>query len=168
MSLTLSRKTDYALVALAALVEQQRGEQQPLSARQIAEQHQLPLPLLMNLLKDLHKAGIVCSRRGSGGGYLLCHDPAKVRLLSVVEAIEGRVKLAMCCDEQEQAGDEPCAACACQVLETCPIVTPMQRLNDMLRQFFDGLTLADLVDRDSPLQDSTTTTRPTQIGASSL
>ncbi|MEX2670670.1 MAG: Rrf2 family transcriptional regulator [Phycisphaeraceae bacterium] len=147
MSLTLTRKTDYALVALAALAEQQLAEREALSARQIAEQHQLPLPLLMNLLKDLHRGKIVCSRRGAGGGYLLCHDPAAVKLLDVIEAIEGTVKVALCCDEEEAAGDEACTAC--RVMATCPIVTPMQRFNDKLRGFLGDLTLADLIDRQT-------------------
>lgn len=150
MSLTLTRKTDYALVALAALAEQQQEEGEPLSARQIAERHQLPLPLLMNLLKDLHKGKILCSRRGPSGGYLLCHDPGDVHLLDVIEAIEGTVKVALCCDEDNT--DDACTAC--QVMAACPIVKPMQRFNDMLRGFLDKITLADLIDREaSPLND---------------
>lgn len=144
MSLTLSRKTDYALVALAALAAQQEREGEPLSARQIAEEHQLPPSLLMNLLKDLHKGKILCSRRGPSGGYLLCHDPADVRLLDVIEAIEGTVKVALCCDED---ADDACTAC--QVMAACPIVKPMQRFNDMLRGFLDGITLADLIGREA-------------------
>src|SRR5687767_6990019 len=123
MSFALTRKTDYALVALTRLAEEATGRQRPLSARQIAEQYGLPLPLLMNVLKELHKGDIVCSRRGPSGGYMLCcHDPAEITMLQIIEALEGPVKVALCCDEEESAGDEPCVAC--RVLAKCPNVTP--------------------------------------------
>jgi Rrf2 family protein len=146
MAFSLTRKTDYALVALARLAEEATGGQRPLSARQIAEQYDLPLPLLMNVLKDLHRAQIVCSRRGASGGYMLCcHDPAEVTMLQVIEALEGPVKVALCCDDEPAtAGAEPCVAC--RVMSKCPNVTPMQRFNDKVRQFLSGITLRDLLD----------------------
>lgn len=60
----MTRKTDYALVALATLAREHDGEGRALSARQLAEQHELPLPLLMNALKELHRAEVIASRRG--------------------------------------------------------------------------------------------------------
>jgi len=144
MSFSLTRKTDYALVALARLTEEACGGQRPLSARQIAEQYNLPLPLLMNVLKDLHKAQIVCSRRGPSGGYLLCcHDPSQITMLQIVEALEGPVKVAVCCDDEPLIGREPCVAC--RVMEKCPNVAPMQRFNDKVRQFLASITLKDLL-----------------------
>ncbi len=130
MSFSLTRKTDYAFVALAVLAEEAAGEGRALSARQIAEAHHLPASLLMNVLKDLQRAKVVCARRGAGGGYILCHDPALVPIRSVIEAIEGPVKVALCCEDESsletENGKEPCAACRSQI--KCPIVTPMQRL----------------------------------------
>ena len=149
MSFSLSRKTDYALVALGRLAEEAAGAQRPLSARQIAEQYNLPLPLLMNILKDLHRSEIVCSRRGAAGGYMLCcHDPAEVSILQVIEALEGPVKVALCCDDEPAEGREPCSAC--RVMPLCPNVTPMQRLNDKVRDFLSKITLRDLIDSGRP------------------
>jgi Rrf2 family protein len=149
MSFSLTRKTDYALVALARLAEEAAGQQRPLSARQIAERYDLPLALLMNVLKDLHRAQIVCSRRGASGGYMLCcHDPAEVTMLQVIEALEGPVKVALCCDDEPAtAGAEPCVAC--RVMSKCPNVTPMQRFNDKVRQFLSDITLKDLLEKES-------------------
>src|SRR5256885_8102784 len=64
--LRLSKKADYALISLAYLAEH-RGHVVP--AREIAERCQLPLPLLMNILKVLHQRGILRSVRGASGGY---------------------------------------------------------------------------------------------------
>src|SRR5580765_7307117 len=60
--LTLTRKTDYALIALAFLAE--RGGRTA-SARQIAADRGLPVPILMNILKELHRCGILKSSRGT-------------------------------------------------------------------------------------------------------
>lgn len=157
MSFSLTRKTDYALVALARLAEAlpetgagtgAKAGGRPLSARQIAEQFNLPLPLLMNVLKDLHKAQIVCSRRGPSGGYMLCcHDPSQITMLEIIEAMEGPVKVAMCCDDESTSGgaadSEPCLAC--RAIDKCPNVAPMQRFNDEVRRFLSSITLKDLL-----------------------
>src|SRR5687768_11228888 len=66
--LSLSKKTDYALIALAYLAERGRVS----SAREIAASAgsgPLPLPLLMNILKTLHQHGFLESTRGAKGGY---------------------------------------------------------------------------------------------------
>ncbi len=145
MSFSLTRKTDYALVALAALAEEADGAARALSARQLAQTHQLPASMLMNVLKELHRADILCSRRGAGGGYSLCRMPDEISLLEVIEAIEGPVKVALCC-EDEPASDEPCAACG--VMEQCPIKTPMQRFDEMVREFLGNVKLASLIQQD--------------------
>ena len=59
--LTLTRKTDYALIALTHLAQ---GRDQCFSAREIAARYGLPLPLLMNLLKQLAQKGLAKSVRG--------------------------------------------------------------------------------------------------------
>ena len=148
MSFSFTRKTDYALVALARLADEAAGHRQPLSARQIAQEFNLPLPLLMNVLKELHRAEIVCSRRGSEGGYMLCcHDPSQVTMLQIIEALEGPVKVAVCCDDEPAPGmaaeREPCAAC--RAIDKCPNVAPMQRFNDEVRRFLSSISLKDLL-----------------------
>jgi Rrf2 family protein len=148
MSFNLTRKTDYGLVALARLSEQSNAEKEPLSAREIAEKYELPLPLLMNVLKDLHRAGIVCSRRGAAGGYHLCKDAGQISLLQVIEAIEGKVQVALCCDDA--AEKEPCTGC--RVSAKCPITEPMQRFDELVRGFLARISLKDIISDRSYVQ----------------
>lgn len=156
ISFNLTRKTDYALVALSTLAEaagdhsvhanaDADADAQPLSAREISEKHALPLPLLMNVLKDLHKAQLVTSKRGANGGYLLNLSPQTITLLQIVQATEGPVSVAMCCEDEEP---EPCTICS--VEENCPIITPMQRFNDKINTFLASITLADLTQKEQP------------------
>lgn len=140
-----TRKTDYALVALAALAQQHRtAAAGPTSARQLAEAYSLPLPLLMQVLKDLHRAGILSSTRGAGGGYDLAAGPDQISLMSVIEAIEGPLRVAACCDDEPES--EPCVAC--NLTERCPITLAVQRINDAMIDFLGKITIRDLIEYD--------------------
>lgn len=134
--LSLTRKTDYALVALAALAEQAATGQQ-ISAREIAERYGAPLPLMMSVLKRLHRAGLVQSIRGAKGGYILRAEPRNLPLTRVIDAIEGPMRVAACC-ENGTAG-----SLLCQV--SCPITGSIQWLNEQVRRFLSQFTLADLM-----------------------
>lgn len=142
--ISLTRKTDYALVALAKLAEAETVQDRPVSVRQIAEEYRLPLPLLMNVFKGLQKAGFVRSTRGAHGGYDLAKSPDRIKLLSVIEVMEGPVRLALCCEEGEREDIlEPCISC--QALERCPISTSMRKVNDRIIDFLGAVTLEDLM-----------------------
>jgi len=138
----LTRKTDYSLVALAVLGQKWASDQQPVSARQIADQFELPLPLLMNLLKNLVHAKIVSSVRGSQGGYLLAVDPKQLSLMDVMVVIEGPVRLTPCCVDGDGLDDDP--DCQCRLTEACPIRQPIRRLHAKIAGFLEQVTLADL------------------------
>ena len=136
--LSFSRKTDYALVALAYLGQKRLAGQPVVSARQIAEQFKLPVPLLMNILKDLAHCGIIDSTRGAHGGYQLLADPSEVTLLDVVDAIEGPARLAPCCVD-----DTAIAEVGCEIAPVCPVHQPIRQLNQRLLDFLREVTLAD-------------------------
>ncbi len=138
MSFNLTRKTDYALIALAQLAREWVNNAGPISARTIADTFDLPHALLINTLKELHRAELIDSRRGSNGGYYLTRDPRTISLLQVIEALEGRVKLALCTDEDDDHSH-------CQIIESCPISHPIQRFNQLLNHFLNTMNLADLI-----------------------
>lgn len=141
----LTRKTDYSLVALAVLGQRWIADKSPISARQIADEYQLPLSLLMNLLKDLVHARIVSSVRGAHGGYVLSIDPAQLTLMDVVVAIEGPVRLAPCCNDETMLRDDP----DCRLTEACPIRQPIRRLHARIAGFLEQVTLADLFESNT-------------------
>ena len=75
--LTLTRKTEYAMIAVCHLAH---AGHKVVSARDIAEAHGVPLPLLMNVLKRLNRTGHVHSVRGAKGGYVLAVPPEQFTL----------------------------------------------------------------------------------------
>ncbi len=145
--ISLTKKTDYALVALACLAQRAKEGAPPVSARKLADEHGLPVALAANILKDLHLAKIVDSTRGPTGGYTLAQPAARITLIDVITATEGPVQLVDCSD------DLPILGQSCAIACKCPIREPMRRLNDRLREFFQSVTLADLFDSkvDVPL-----------------
>ena len=83
--LRLSKKADYALISLAYLAEHRTHV---VSAREIAQSCELPLPLLMNLLKAMHQRGILRSVRGASGGYQIASDLTTLSLLDLSNLLE--------------------------------------------------------------------------------
>jgi Rrf2 family protein len=137
--LSVTRKTDYALVALAFLGQRKAAGEASVSARRIADQFHLPLPLLMNVLKALSQARLVTSTRGQQGGYALAADPEEINLLDIVTAIEGTPRFAPCTDELPILGQ------TCPI-QNCLIRTPVRRLHDRIKGFLRETTLADLME----------------------
>jgi Rrf2 family protein len=139
--LSLSKRTDYALIALAYLAGHAG---QTASARQIAADRGLPAPLLMNILKDLHRVGIVQSSRGTKGGYQIGIDPAHHSLHDLIVALEGPVRMIAC-------APEPCEhhmvadADDCRVSGRCAVQAPLEALHYRLVHFLKDVKLADLI-----------------------
>lgn len=136
--LSLTRKTDYALIALCHMVGQ---EDRVCTAREIAERHGLPQSLLMNVLKSLSQSDLVASTRGAKGGYKLGKGPTEITLAAIISAVEGPVKFVQCATHQD--GDDP----ACDIMESCPIRGPVQVIQHRLEAFLAGIVLADLADQ---------------------
>lgn len=141
--LSLTRKADYALVALVYLAHRQRHGAGPASARMVAETFDLPQPVLMNTLKTLARHGLVQSHRGVGGGYELGRDPTTVSLLEVVRSIEA----------EHAAEDEANPETAPRDPEQTRSGVggeAVRRLQHRLDGFLERLSLADLLEEPGP------------------
>lgn len=138
--LSLTKKTDYALIAMGYLAEHRR---QTVSAREIAEAFNMPAALVMNILKTLHHAGMLSSTRGTKGGYRLAADLRRISMHELIEVLEGPVKLAECVMEHERgrgSGDVPC-----KIGKACPIQAPIGILHEKLVSFLKEVMLADIL-----------------------
>jgi len=120
--LCLNRKTDYALTALAYIA----GSGRVCSAREISATHDLPLPLLMNLLKCLHQQGLLQSARGARGGYRMAADLERVSLHDLIRMLDVRK------EEKVGTGGRPISA---------PVAALQYRLN----RFLKDVKVSDLI-----------------------
>ena len=132
----LTRKTDYALVALAGLARQ--GDASA-SARDLAEQLHLPLPVLRNILKVLTSHGLLVSTRGPSGGYRLARPPARITLAQIIEIIEGPVQLVTCCPTTPGEVET-----RCQLEDSCLIKGNVRKVHESLMEFLNEVTLDQL------------------------
>lgn len=162
--LSLTRKSDYALVALSYL-GQQRGQERAVSARRIADEYGLPLPVLMNVLKSLSHAGLITSTRGPQGGYALLEHPRKISILDVVHAIEGPVRVTMCSPDEGHPRVAGKSEACCPVAGNCPVEGPIRRLNHQLQHFLATITLADLLESgvDVPVEQVMCASSPLRV-----
>jgi len=137
-SVKVSTRGDYASRALLSLALHD-GEGQPTSVRDIAERTGLPQPYLEQILLALKGAGLVRSKRGVGGGYVLARSPADLTLGQIVSAVEGPI----------QAGDfgEPHQNGACDHEGQCVLLAVWSDVGEYMRRHLDSFTLADMVER---------------------
>ncbi len=142
--LSFTRKVDYAVVALGRLAEQAASGGGPMSARQIAADYGLPLPLLMNLLKDLQRSGIISSTRGARGGYFLADEPGHITIMQVIESVEGAPELTPCCGDDSYPVTAEDARC--RLAGACPMSDSMRRLHSKLLEMLKQVTLKDMLE----------------------
>jgi Rrf2 family protein len=139
----VSAKADYALraaIELAAHSLVRPGAERPLKGERIAQAQEIPLKFLENILVELRHAGIVSSRRGAEGGYLLARPPEDITVAEVIRAVEGPIA--------NVRGQRP---------ETVEYVGAAERLRDVwiavranLRAVLEQVTLADLASGELP------------------
>jgi len=135
--LALTRKADYALVALSELA---RHTPETLCARKLADITDIPLPVLSGVLSQLAHHGLVASVRGVQGGYRLAKPADAINLVDIVEAVDGVPKLTQCCASFEESEDSE----SCNLEHQCRITGPMQKVHRGLLEFMSKIVLAQI------------------------
>jgi len=136
----VSTRGDYASRALLSLALHGDGQGPgPTSVRDIAERTGLPQPYLEQILLALKGAGLVRSKRGVGGGYILARSPGEITLGQIVSAVDGPIV----------AGDfgRPHENGACEHEGQCVLLTVWSDVSEHMREHLDSFTLADMVMR---------------------
>jgi Rrf2 family protein len=132
----LSKKTQYALQALSYMVEKHSDD--PILIAEIANQKNIPIKFLENILLELRKAGFLESKKGKHGGYFFAQEPEKIKLSSIFRIIEGPIALLPCVSLNFY---EKCADCN---EKKCGINRVMAAVRDNTLAILDNQTVADL------------------------
>jgi Rrf2 family protein len=119
---------------------------------EIAEHDGLPLAYLEHLVARLRKAGLVDSRRGSRGGYLLARPASEITMAEVVEALEGSIAPIECIS----LGADGTVKCSREMTGThpphvCPTKLLWSRVRGSIVSTLRETTLADLVASAAPV-----------------
>ncbi|MDP2290919.1 MAG: Rrf2 family transcriptional regulator [Actinomycetota bacterium] len=133
----VSSKGDYACRALLSLALHDDAAG-PTSVRDIAERTAIPQPYLEQILLALKGAGLVRSKRGVGGGYVLARTPAEIRISEILSAVDGPISL----------GDfgEPHQDGACNHEGQCVLLAIWKTAGEHMRQLLEGFTLQSVAD----------------------
>jgi FeS assembly SUF system regulator len=130
--LRVTKLTDYATLVLTAMASTPAAVH---SAADLAERAGLELPTVSKLLKLLAQAQLVQSFRGAAGGYRLTREPEQIRLIHVLEAIEGPLAVTECVGQSGQCGIE----------HRCEVRANWRRINDVIAEALTSVSLVDLL-----------------------
>ena len=129
--LKLTRKTEYALIALRHL--RLVDVDKVVSTKDIATNYNIPRPLLAKVLQELSQSDFVEPVQGPKGGYKLKANLDKITMTQFFEMMEGPLGLMDCYFDSN-----------CELLDSCNIRTPINQLNESMRTMFDNMTLSDV------------------------
>lgn len=135
----LSKKTKYALQALIYLARPDH-DGRPILISEIAQAEQIPKKFLELILLDLKNQGILQSKKGKGGGYLLGRSADRIFLGQVVRTFEGPLALLPCVSVTAY---RKCSECRDE--RTCGIRMVMKQVRDATARILDRTTLASVI-----------------------
>lgn len=132
----LSKTAEYALRAVTCLAAE---HEKPLSADVLAEKTKVPRRYLTRVMQDLAAAGLVDSRSGPGGGYILAKNTAQLTILDVVNAVAPLERIKAC----------PLGLGSHTSL--CPLHSELDKAYAATESAFAAVTISQLVDSTSPI-----------------
>jgi Rrf2 family protein len=144
--MSVSTKGEYAARAVLQLaLAFESGT--PMRTADIAKLQSIPKKYLEQILLSLKDRGIVRSKSGVNGGYLLGRHPSEITMAEVVRTVEGPLAPVRCVS---QTAYEPCP---CRVEATCALRTVWQEARDAMVGVLERITLAEVADRARAMAD---------------
>ena len=130
----VSTKGRYALRVMLCFA--QRGSEDYVPLKEIAEAEGISQKYLESIMTILSKAGFLDAVHGKGGGYRLNRKPEEYTVGSILKLTEGSLAPVSCTTQ---------GAAACSRSTCCQTLPMWERLEKMIDEFFEGITLADLL-----------------------
>ncbi len=118
--LRLSKKADYALMAMKHLAI--RSDALSASAREIAEQYDIPIELMAKVLQRLARRGLVTSHQGTRGGYRLARPALDISVADIIQAIDGPLTVTACSTEADN----------CDQYSKCSVRDPLWKIRERI------------------------------------
>lgn len=151
--LRISQKLEYAMRAMIELsLRRDGGGLVP--AREIADAQQVPLRFLEQQLGALHKAGLVESFRGAGGGCRIARDPGDIRIADIADAIEGQLYPMFCLEPTDHT---------CFQDSRCGLQGFWGDVARAIQRVFEQTTVADLTERHRKMMPERRVIAPSEL-----
>src|SRR4029078_12658339 len=154
--LRLSKKADYALIAMKHLAHKDTGATST-CAREIAEQYDIPIELMAKVLQRLVRTGLLVSTQGTRGGYTLSRASMAITVADVIPAVDGPVTVTSCSTEKND----------CEQYGKCSIRDPLWQIRERIVEALGTVTIAemasDTVKADPALRTDSAGSAPTPV-----
>ncbi len=131
----VSAKGDYACRALLELALKYETAT-PVHVSEIADKQRIPKKYLVQILVMLKSAGLVKSKRGVEGGYMLARPPSEITLGEVVRVVDGPLLPVKCSSEDNTS--------TCELIPTCAIHPVWEQVREAIAEIVDNITYEDL------------------------
>ena len=146
----ISLKTKYAIKALITLAEEKARGGSSLTIEEIADRGSAPKRFLEHILLEIKRGGLIGSRRGREGGYVLIKAPQSISIGAILRLIDGPMAPLPCLS---RGAYQPCADCKDE--EACRIRAVFGSVFANYLLLIESLTLADLLRNESLLPEPT-------------
>ena len=140
--LKLSTKGRYGSRLMLNLARHHALGEKSVILRNISTEEDISIRYLEQIIIPLKIHKLVSSTRGAGGGYALAMDPSKIKLLDIIEILEGDISLVDCVD------DEDC----CERRKDCPTFYLWEEASKILKDYFGSITLQQLLEKSNNKQ----------------
>ncbi|MEO0202213.1 MAG: Rrf2 family transcriptional regulator [candidate division WOR-3 bacterium] len=128
--LKLTNKVEYGMRALIRLYLNKY-----LTTRELANIELIPAPFLERIMIEFKNAGIVGGKRGPRGGYYLKKQPEDIKILDIIEILEGKFNVVKCLDDES----------SCSFVSRCLMKGFWNKVNKQFYDFLLSTSLRDII-----------------------
>ena len=138
--LKLTKKADYALMAMKHLAEQAHRGAGAYSAKDVAQAYGIPPQALAKILQKLAKAGLLQSLHGTNGGYVLARGADRISAFEVIQAIDGPLFITSCVTVRGECGQSG----------RCTIREPLRKVNQSIEEVLKRIKISEM--KEDPVE----------------
>ena len=128
----LTKNTDYAIRALLALAAKKGSY---VSAKSIATEHDIPYQFLRRLLQEMIRHGLIVSKEGVQGGFMMKKDPDTISITQLIEIFQGKVQVSECMFRKQICGNRA----------RCVLRHEIMRIEQVVQSEFEKVTIGKLM-----------------------
>jgi Rrf2 family protein len=149
--LKLTKKADYALMAMKHLADHAHEGSRSASAKDVADSFGIPHEALAKILQRLAKAGLLHSQHGTNGGYRLARAAHTISAFEVIQVIDGPLFITSCVTVRG----------ACDQTNRCNIREPLRKVNESIEEVLKRIKISHM--REETEAASGATAKPVEL-----